>query len=374
MTNIPIPSILSASPVAHVCTARGWRGGEQQALNLACGMQARGLKALVIAQPASPMAERARAAGLPVRELAYRGEWDLWAAWKLSRILKAEQAVLAHAHDGHAVMLAGLSSKLAGIPALCTRRVDFALRGAWKYRRWMKRIICISGAIRNICADGGLPAERMPVVLSGIDIARIRDAKADIPALRAGFGEMAKDEKKLFVLNVASLTDHKGQKYLIDAMPYVLRKVPNAKLLIAGVGELEFELKAQANELALDKDVLEFTGFREDVPALLHMCDLFVMSSHLEGLCTSAMDAMAAGKAVVATRAGGLPEVVKDGQTGVLVPAREPQALAEAIVDLLHDHKKRERMGQRGQEVASLHFGFDRMVEGTLQVYAEMLS
>ncbi len=368
----PLLSVLSG-PLVQVSTAKGWRGGERQALGLAEGLYQKEMPVVLVAPPESPLLKRAQEIGIETFPLVYRGEWDLVAAWKLASFLRKKKAGLVHAHDGHAVMLAGLAGRLSSTPAVCTRRVDFPIRGAWKYRWWMKRVICISSAIRQICAQGGIPAERMPVVFSGIDVDAVKNAPGDNGQIRASFGEDAKKERRLVVLNVASLTDHKGQTYLLDAMPRVLKQVPNALFLIAGDGELEAPLKAQAKELALDEDVLQFLGFREDVLSLLKACDLFVMSSHLEGLCTSVMDAMAAGKAVVATRAGGIPEVVHENETGLLVPVRDPDALADALISLLQDRKLRERYGRSAAVVARMQFGFDKMVEGTLEVYRQLL-
>jgi glycosyltransferase involved in cell wall biosynthesis len=117
---------------------------------------------------------------------------------------------------------------------------------------------------------------------------------------------------------------------------------------------------------------VRFLGFREDVPELLHACDLFAMSSHLEGLCTSVMDAMAAGKAVVVAAAGGLPELVEDGKTGLVVPPKNPEALAKGLLDLLEDRKKREHFGRQAQAHAQKKFGRNAMVEANLAVYREM--
>ncbi len=362
---------MPTGPIVHLSTARTWRGGEQQALYLAQGLHERGRPTLVVTPPDTPLAARAREAGVRVEELHCRGEFDLLAMWKLSRLLKREQARLLHAHDAHGVTIGAFAGRWAGVPRLCTRRVDFAVKSAWKYSWGMDRVICISAAIKKICVAGGIPEDKLRVVPSGIDLARVQDVKADAKALRAGLGEGKK--RRLIALNVASLTDHKGQKYLLEAIPAVLAKLPQALFVIVGDGELEAELKQQANILALDEDVLVFTGFRDDVPALLQACDLFVISSHLEGLCTSVMDAMAAGKAVVATTAGGLPEVVADGQTGLLVPPRDPEKLAQALLELLIDRKRRERFGRAAAELAARRFGMEKMVEGTLAAYQELL-
>ncbi len=355
--------------IVHLSTATTWRGGEQQALYLARGLQQCDVPTLVVAQPESPMRQRCAEAGLRAETLRMRGEWDILAAWQLSRLLKRERAILVHAHDAHGVSLAARAGRWAGCKRICTRRVDFKLNSARKYRR-LDHVICISRAILDICAEAGVPREMMSIVPSGIDLDRIRNDKTDTKTVRRELGE--EKEKRLIVLNVASLTDHKGQKYLVEAMPDILMKVPQALFVIVGAGELEQELKIQARQLALDTDVLVFTGFRDDVPGLLRACDLFVMSSHLEGLCTSVMDAMAAGKAVVATDAGGLPEIVAHEQTGLIIPAKSPQALVEAVVTLLKERKRRLKLGEAGARKALSEFGFERMVEKTRTIYEQL--
>ncbi len=355
-------------PILHLSTASTWRGGEQQALYLVAGLQARGIDNLVVTQPEAPLAERVRTTGARVIELRCRGEWDLLARWKLARLMKREAAVLLHAHDAHGATVGGAAARRAGRPAVCTRRVDFEVRSVKKYAR-LDRVICISEAIRTVCRDAGVPEDRLRLVPSGIDLARIREGPEETAAVRQ---EFAPDKKKpLLLLNVASLTDHKGQRYLLEAMPAVLARLPQTQLVIVGTGELEGPLRHQANLLAIDEDVT-FAGFREDVPTLLKACDLFVMASHLEGLCTSVMDAMAAGKAVVATAAGGLPELVEDGRTGLVVPVRDPDALAAGLLDLLTDRKKRERFAKAAGEVAAKRFDKERMIDGTLAVYREL--
>ncbi len=356
--------------IAHLCTATSWRGGEQQALYLAEGLKDKEIETLVIAQPESPMAERCVQAGIRVECIKCRGEWDLWASWQVSRLLKRCEAGLIHAHDAHAVSIAGRAARSAGIKALCTRRVDFRVRSPRKYLR-MERVICISRAIRDICLSAGIPEEKLPIVMSGIDLDRIDNAVADVETMRR---EFAPDKKKpLLLLNVASLTDHKGQRYLIEAMPTVLAKLPQTQLIIVGDGELEQPLLHQANGLAVEEDVV-LVGFSDDVPVMLKSCDLFVMASHLEGLCTSVMDAMAAGKAVVTTTAGGLPEIVDDGRTGLLAEPRNAESLAEKLIELLGNRKKRERFAKAAFDTAHRKFGKQTMVEGTMEVYSQILA
>ncbi|MBN2712722.1 MAG: glycosyltransferase, partial [Planctomycetes bacterium] len=264
-----------SGPVAHLSTAKTWRGGEQQALYLMQGMKEK-RDCFVIAQPGSPMAEKTAAAGIRVEEVKCRCEWDIFAILKIAGILKRNKAAMIHAHDAHAVTIAAFAARLGGgIPRLCTRRVDFKLNSKWKYNWGMDRTVCISEAIKNICMAAGIPESKLPVVRSGINLDRVRNLEVDANAIKDElFGEQKK--RPLMILNVASLTDHKGQTYLLDAMPDVLAKIPQAYLVIVGEGELEYELKKKANRLALDEHCL-FLGFQDNVPELLNACDLFVM-------------------------------------------------------------------------------------------------
>ena len=168
--------------------------------------------------------------------------------------------------------------------------------------------------------------------------------------------------------NVAALVPHKGQRHFVEAAALVVRQVPDARFVIAGEGELRPALERLIKEHRLEKHVL-LAGFRPDVLSLHKAFDIFVMSSVTEGLGTSLLDAMAAGKPIVATTTGGIPEVVVDGETGFLVPPRDDRAMAEAIVTLLKDPALRAQMGAAGLARAQSKFSAERMLQETLRVY-----
>ena len=165
-----------------------------------------------------------------------------------------------------------------------------------------------------------------------------------------------------------ALVPHKGQRYLVDAAPAVVRALPDTHFLIFGEGELRPALQQQIKRLGLEHHV-SLVGFRADVLALLKSFDLFVMSSVTEGLGTSILDAMAASKAVVGTTAGGIPEAVEHGVTGLLVPPHHADALADAILTLLKTSRSGARMGEAGLARVRALFSVDRMVDETLAVY-----
>jgi glycosyltransferase involved in cell wall biosynthesis len=252
---------------------------------------------------------------------------------------------------------------------VASRRVDFHLQGnafsQWKYRQ-VDGFIAASGAIRDILVHDGVPAGRIVVVHDGIDVEKIAHRPAaDLHA------EYWLPHGVPVVVNVGALVAHKGQKHLIDAMPMVLREVPDARLVIFGEGELRASLERQVKHLSLDKRVL-LPGFREDVLSLVKSADLFVMSSITEGLGSAVLDAMAMGLAVVGTRAGGIPEVVVPGVTGELVEPGEAQPLAEAIVKLLKDPALRRAYGEAGRQRVAAQFDVEHLIQGTLAAYRRL--
>jgi len=353
----------------HIDTARTWRGGQNQVLNTLMGLRALGHRTMLVAHSDGELRQRATE-GLDLLPLAPRTEMDLTAAWRLSRVLKQLRPDIVHAHDPHAVAMAALalsmSTQLAKAPLIAARRVDFHLRGnalsRWKYRQ-VDCFICASEAIRQMLVGDGVPSARTVTVHEGIDIERVQSAE---PANL--HGEFWLPHHAPVVGNVAALVPHKGQRHLIEAALLVVQQVPDARFIIAGEGELRPALERQIKDHRLEKHVL-LAGFRPDVLSLHKAFDVFVMSSVTEGLGTSLLDAMAAGKPIVATRTGGIPEVVADGETGLLVPPRDHEALAAAIVRLLKDETLRERMGDAGRTRAQSLFSAERMIRETLHVY-----
>jgi glycosyltransferase involved in cell wall biosynthesis len=353
----------------HVDTARTWRGGQNQVLVTVLGLRALGHRTVLVAHTSGELRRRAEE-GLDFFPLAPRTEMDLAAAWRLSRLLKQLRPDVVHAHDPHGVAMAALALSMSTAPTrprlIASRRVDFHLRNSslsrWKYRQ-VDCFICASDAIRRMLVGDGVQKSRTVTVHEGIDLARV---KAAPPA------ELHKDlwlpHHSPIVGNVAALVPHKGQRYLVEAASSLLRDQPDARIVIAGEGELRPALEQQIHHHHLEKHVI-LAGFRPDVLSVHKAFDVFVMSSVTEGLGTSLLDAMACRKPIVATNVGGIPEVVVDGETGVLVPPRDPEALAAAIGRLLGDPQLRERMGAAGLERVQTKFSAEAMVKNTLAVY-----
>jgi glycosyltransferase involved in cell wall biosynthesis len=358
----------------HIDTARTWRGGQNQVLLTVNGLRAIGQRAALVAHPGGELRRRA-AEGLDLIPIAPRTEMDLAASWRLARVVRRLAPDVIHAHDPHGVAMAALALSLSAgrggpvPPLVASRRVDFHLKGnsfsRWKYRQ-VDCFIAASEAIRLMLVADGVPDARTVTVHEGIDVDHV-DAAPPVNVREAFW--LPHDAP--IVGNVAALVPHKGQRHLIDAARLVVRRVPDARFVILGEGELREHLERQVREHRLEKHVL-LPGFRTDVLGCLKGFDLFVMSSVTEGLGTSLLDAMACRRATVATRTGGIPEIVEDEVTGLLVPARDHHAMAAAIVELLGDPIRRERFGAAGRARVSERFTVERMVAGTAAVYARV--
>jgi glycosyltransferase involved in cell wall biosynthesis len=321
------------------------------------------------------MEKKALEAGVEVFPIAMRGEADLPASLRIRKLISRHGYDIVHSHTSHAHSLVFFASLGCRTCRLVTRRVDFSIfRNRFlpisgiKYRFMADYYIAISHKIKKVMVNDGIAADRIFVVHSGIDLQRFVRVAGD--HLVEEFS-LKPDER--VVINVAHLAGHKGQKYLVRAIPHVLAALPKVRFFIIGEGELMAELQALSDSLGL-KQALIFTGFRKDVGAFYQIADLFVMSSVQEGLGTAVLDALALGKPVVAANAGGIPEIIRDGETGRLVAAADPQALAQGIVEMLTHKDQAQRMAGRGQALVQEQFSIDAMVENNLAVYRQLLT
>jgi glycosyltransferase involved in cell wall biosynthesis len=299
--------------------------------------------------------------------MAFHGDFSPSAVVGLARLVREAQPDVVHLHDPHAVSAGLASSSLApGYRRIASRRVDFPLRGPlsrWKYGA-CRRVIAVSRAIAAQLEADGVPRERIRVVYEGVP---------DRPAVPGGdlvLQGLGVPAGAPVVGNVAALTGHKDHATLLAAAAEVQKRRPDVRFVIVGEGELRGELEEQSRALGLGDRVV-FAGFREDLDRLIPAFTVFCLSSHMEGLGTSLLDAMAFSRPIVATSAGGIPEAVEDGVTGRVIPARDPGALADALVEVLGDATRLRGMGAAGRRRFEQRFTADRMVDQTLAVYAE---
>jgi glycosyltransferase involved in cell wall biosynthesis len=352
--------------ILHVDTARTWRGGQNQVLLSVLGMAARGHDVRLACRRGGELERRAREMGVALDALPFAGDLEPRAAFGLRRLLKRHLPQVVQLHDPHAVSAGVLGSLGLATPLVATRRVDFRLQGPLSRRKYAAcaRVVAVSAAIAAVLRAGGLAPGALRVVHEGV-----RDRPA-LPGGRELLAAAGIPPDAPLVGNVAALTGHKDHETLLAAFARVSARRPDAWLAIVGDGELRAELQRRAAGLGLER--CRFLGFRTDLDALLPAFDVFCLSSHMEGLGTSLLDAMCFARPVVATRAGGIPEAVADGETGLLGPPRDPDRLAANLLAVLADPALGARLGAAGRERFQRLFTTERMIDATLGVYGEV--
>ncbi|MFB0565735.1 MAG: glycosyltransferase family 4 protein [Candidatus Aminicenantaceae bacterium] len=356
----------------HIDAGKGWRGGQRQSFYLARELKRKGFPFFYVVQPKRPLYQKALEADLPVLPLKIRHEFDVIASLILARTMKKNHCVLVHFHDAHSVAVGSAAASIAKVPIkIISRRVDFSLRqnvfSRWKYRKNVDVIVAVSEGVKKVLISDGINSDSVEVIPDCTDFSRFEGTFSP-DYLRK---EFSFDPDDYLVGIVAHLAGHKGHKYLISAAKFLKEHTDKVKILIVGEGSLEQDLKRQARELMVE-DIVHFLGFREDVPQILHSLDLFVLSSYLEGFGSSILDAMACRLPVVATRTGGIPEVVINEETGLLVPTRDPLSLAKAILRVYRDRELATRLAQRGYEFVRQKFSTRVIAENVINLYEKL--
>jgi glycosyltransferase involved in cell wall biosynthesis len=319
-----------------------------------------------------------QAAGIPVIDLDMRNKVDLRAPYRLFRLLQAGNVQILHAHLFHANFLAATVGRLARVPVIIATRHSVEIGG--RRREWINRLVrplcdAVVAVSREVyeaeVRRSEIDLDKLVMIPSGVGV-QIFEAVDQASTGRLQSLWKIRPEFRL-VGTVGRFVEPKGYTYLLDALAKIRTQISDAKALLVGDGALRQPMEEKARELGLS-DTVVFTGTRRDVPQVLALLDVFVLPSLWEGLPIALLEAMAAGLPVVATAVGGTPEVVVDGVTGILVPPRDPDALAEAILTLLHDPDLRRKMGQAGRERVRGHFSVEKMVKETEGLYRRLLT
>ena len=316
---------------------------------------------------------RAAERGFTVRELSVD--------WYVNKDLLVElRPHIVHVHagaswEGHGGVWA---ARNAAVPhVLRTEHLPYLITEKWQqdqytgFLDWVDAIICVSEGVRRTYVEAGVAEDKLRVVLNGIPIAgEGHDSYTAARQVRSelGFGLDAR-----LVLTVGRLTEQKGYTYLLDAACIVAAELPGTHFLLAGEGPLESQLRARARACGASRNV-HFLGSRPGVAHLMSACDLFVLPSLFEGLPLVVLEAMSAGRAVVATRVCGTDEAVADAVTGRLVPARDAETLAEAITYALLNPELRDAWGQAGRERVGVQFTARRMAGEVAAIYDALLA
>jgi sugar transferase (PEP-CTERM/EpsH1 system associated) len=364
--------------VIHLITELSTGGAQIALLRLLTGLDRDRFSPAVVClyNGDTTIARQIRALCIPVTDLGMTAKWRWDALWRLCCLLRRERPTILHTWMFHANVPGRIMGRLVGVPIIITSRRNENIGGHLRetLNRWTSRLddrviaVCESARQAEI-KRARVPPDKVVTIYNGIDPERFITSDPQPPEVRKILGVPAK--APLLGL-VARLHRQKGLGDLLTAVAWVRERVPDVRLLLIGEGELRDELEAQARALGLSGAVI-FAGTRTDVAEIVAALDIFVLPSLWEGTSNAVLEAMAAGLPIVATAVGGTPEVVVDGVTGLLVPPRDPSALAGALVTLLHDADLRHRMGRAGRERVKQYFSLERMVRRTEALYEELL-
>ncbi len=359
--------------VLHLNDADGWRGGERQTLLLCEGLLRRGHRPIICGPSGGELVRRAKLSGLETVAFPFLSEWDAFSISRLRRFIRKIRPHVVHTHTGHTHTI-GLGAAY-GIPdtrLVVSRRVDFhigkGLFGKLKYHsKHIKKFIAISEAVRGVLLSDGIPEEKIGLAFSGIALDKFKHEKP-IPDFHDKFGLPS---QALVGGCVAALADHKAHEVLIQAARIACRIVPHLHFLLIGEGERKTALMNLASRLSIRGNI-HFAGFRTDVGRLMKSMDFFVLTSRTEGLGTAILDAMACGLPIVATRAGGIPEMVSDRIDGLLAPVNDTRILADNMVEIANNQKLRSKLGKNAATSVK-RFSIESTVDSTLSIYREVL-
>lgn len=322
--------------ILHIVTALSWRGGEQQVAYLLDELESH-VDQYVLCSQDSMMEAHCMEEEVEHFTQKKRSGFDLAYAKRIKKLCDKYVIDLIHVHDAHAHTFAVLAADFYGNKTgiILSRRVDFPIKDKWsskhKYNhKSIKRILCVSNAIKEITARGIQDKSKLVTVYSGIDLTKFSKSEGKFRE------ELNVKDETFLIGNTSALADHKDYFTFLDVAEKVIAAQSNAHFAILGDGPMKDEIVNYSKTKNLQGRV-QFLGFRSDVPSILSDLDCFLITSKTEGLGTSILDAFACEVPVVATKAGGIPELVENRKTGLLNEVKDVEALTISIIELASD-------------------------------------
>ncbi len=354
--------------ILFVDTEHVWRGGQQQLFTLISGLQQRGHTVELAAPDDAPLFRRCGQLRLKTHPFSQRSEISPAGFIRLSRILHRNPVDILHLNTPRPMVTGALAAWVRGVPVrVISRRVIFPLKSQlsrYKYRFCVDEIVCVSSSIRESLIDQGLEPSRISVIHEGVDTESFDRLEAE-----SSFREKS---PTVLIAIVAHLSGEKGHADLLRAFSRLSER-DSARLIIFGDGPLRSELESLTESLGLGATVV-FAGFRKDVDALIKKMDIFCLPSHSEGLSSAILAAMAAHLPVIATDVGGSPELVVPGETGLLVPPGNPEALARALSQLIASPSMRSKFGDAGRSRLEKMFTVSAKLDASEALYDRLLA
>lgn len=356
--------------ILHSESSTGWGGQENRTLNELIAMRERGHELAVVSRPGARIIERATEAGFPTFAVDMRGAIDFPAIFKLRRVMREFGADIVNTHSGRDTQLAGMAARsMRNRPRIVrTRHLALPITSKFSYSVLPDHVVTVSKFVENYLVGAGIARQKITTVSTGVDFSRY-DRSTVAGNLRAELGLSA---DALLIGTVAILRAKKGHAEILDAVPAVLQRFPNAHFVFAGDGAQTVNLTARIAADGLG-DRVHLLGLRRDVTNILASLDVFVLPTHQEALGTAFIEAGAIGLPTVATNVDGVPEVIQDGLTGLLVPVHDGAAIAAALCKLLADPAYRQGMGANAAEFVRRKFSREAMAEGMELLYLQLL-
>jgi glycosyltransferase involved in cell wall biosynthesis len=358
-------------------------GAERDLLAVVQALNGTGWETQVACPSEGPLYENLRQTGISLHPLAL-SPWRKWFSpfvrWqgvkRLRGLLQELKPALVHVNDiwwvPHTISARSHPSARR-IPVVTHVRQEIEPEKVSRY--WLNRVdavIAISKQIKQALIAGGVAPRLIHTIYSGLDLSKVDRGEDHYKAVRFKLGVSS---DAVLLGTVANLFPRKGYDVMLRALPMILKAEPTAQYVIIGTGEREYEqtLRELSEELGIAHCV-HFYGFQDPVRPFLEAMDLYVHPARMEGFGIAVIEAMAAGKAVVATNTGGLPEVVDHGQSGLLVASDNPEALSAAVVTLLRDKVRREEMGERGAKLVRERFDLKASAAALKQLYDQVVA
>ncbi|MFH1905330.1 MAG: glycosyltransferase family 4 protein [bacterium] len=360
--------------VLHINAGEVWSGIEQRILSISRSLNSGRFKIILAASPSSPLYKKAGSYNISLLSLKI-GRWKFnpVVIWKLSRFLKTHKVDILHTHRSSDHWIGVLAVRLFGLSSQCkiirTRhnftRIKNNCINNKLYKEWTDRIIAVAEVIREQLIDeNNISGNKIITIHSSIDVKKFNDNFSG-EAIRKEFS-IASDTVVLGM--IGRLRKHKDYPNVIEALDIIIKRVRNIKLLIVGDGILESQLKSIVQKMELSNYVI-FAGKRENIPQILSGIDIFVLSSSVEGSPAVIKEALIMEKPVISTNVGGIPEIIQNGITGILVPPHNPEALADGILDAINNMNKALEMAKKGKQVIINEFSETRLAQLTAEVY-----
>lgn len=362
--------------VIYVVDTLGGGGAERIVVDMATHLdQSRFAPLICTTRELGLYVSEVQSAGVPVHCLCRKNRFDIMGFLELVRLLKREDIDIVHCHKAGSNTLGRLAAFVARVPIILAHEHTMPQRSF--IQRLVDRVLaristsvitCDLALKKALVSTEGLDADKVVVVHNGVNLSKFASRKQE-----SGLRDRLGLDNGPVVGTFARLDFQKDISTLLAAIPYVLTVMPNCNFVIVGEGPLRGQLEMEVSELGIAEHV-HFLGYRSEIPELLQLLNVFVLSSQWEGLPVTILEAMASGKPIVSTNVGGVSEVVLDRETGILVPPQSPRALGEAIISLLVNPNLAESMGFAGQERARREFSIEAMMCSIEAIYLAAFS